>query len=114
MTTTNPQNLSGKDRILIVDDDPLILELLDISVNSFGFDCVKANNGLEAMEILEKQSFTIVITDMVMPEVGGMELLEHIKTHYPQTSVIVVTGYTGTFSYMDVIRAGAGDFILKP
>jgi diguanylate cyclase (GGDEF)-like protein len=66
------------------------------------------------MEILEKQSFSIVITDMMMPEVGGMELLEHIKNRYPRTSVVIVTGYTGTFSYVDVIRAGASDFIVKP
>ena len=104
----------GKDRILVVDDDHDVLKLLEICVTSCGFDCVKANNGLEAMEVLAKQAFSIVITDMMMPEVGGLELLEHIKSRYPRTSVIVVTGYTGTFSYVDVIQAGASDFIAKP
>jgi len=114
MTTANPDKTPGQDRILVVDDDPLVLDLLSITVSSFGFECVEANDGRMAMEILEKEAFAIVVTDMVMPEVDGMQLLEHIKSHYPETSVIVVTGYTGTFSYVDVIKAGASDFILKP
>lgn len=114
MTTTDQNKTPAPIRILIVDDDPLVLELLGISINSFGFEHVAANNGREALEILEQQAFTIVITDMMMPELDGMQLLEHISDKYPQTAVIVVTGYTGTFSYMDVIRAGASDFISKP
>lgn len=114
MIITKQNDLPGKGRILVVDDDYDIRELLESFVESIGFDCVKASDGLEAMEILAKQSFAIVITDMIMPEVGGMELLGHIKTHYPGTSVLVVTGYAGTFSYVDVIQAGASDFIVKP
>lgn len=112
--TITKQNDPVKERILVVDDDYEIRELLEACVKSFGFDCVKASDGKEAMEILASQSFAIVITDMIMPEVGGMELLAHIKTHYPETGVIVVTGYGGTFSYVDVIQAGASDFIVKP
>jgi len=114
MTTSSPDNHEQKPTILIVDDDPLILELLGISINSFGFTYAAANNGQEAMDILQRQEFALVITDMIMPEVDGMQLLAHVKTHYPQTDVIVVTGYTGAFSYTDVIRAGASDFIAKP
>ena len=114
MTTTEQNNPPEKEKILIVDDDPLVLELLGISVTSFGFDYVAANNGSEAIDILKEQVFSLVITDMIMPEVDGMALLEHIGENYPQTRVIVVTGYTGTFSFMDVIRAGASDFISKP
>ena len=114
MTTTKPSDLPGKERILVVDDDDDIRELLEGCVNSFGFDCVTASDGREAIEILARQSFAIVITDMIMPEVGGMELLAHVVTHYPETSVIVVTGYSGSFSYVDVIQAGASDFIVKP
>jgi diguanylate cyclase (GGDEF)-like protein len=114
MTIVNQNNPSAENRILVVDDDPLVLELLSITVNSFGYECTEANNGQEAIEILDKERFSIVVTDMVMPGIDGMQLLEHIKASYPETSVIVVTGYTGTFSYVDVIKAGASDFILKP
>ncbi|NTV15281.1 MAG: diguanylate cyclase [Desulfobulbaceae bacterium] len=114
MITTNPDKQEQCCTILIVDDDPLVLELLGLSIKSFGFTFAAVNNGREAMEALKKQEFAIVITDMIMPEVDGMQLLEHIKSTYPQTDVVVVTGYTGTFSYTDVIRAGASDFIAKP
>lgn len=107
-------NSAEQYRVLIVEDDPLVRELLVASVRAFGFECAEACNGRKAMDILKKQSFEIVVTDMVMPEVGGMELLAHIKADYPQIGVIVVTGYMGVFSYMDVIRAGASDFIVKP
>jgi diguanylate cyclase (GGDEF)-like protein len=117
MTTTEDTDSSrtaNKIRILIVDDDPLVLDLLGLSIESFGFEYAAANNGREAIAILQKKEFDIVITDMMMPEVDGMQLLEHVKRNHPRTDVIVVTGYTGTFSYMDVIRAGASDFISKP
>lgn len=116
MTTTDTKasRPAHNIRILLVDDDPLILELLGMSIGSFGFESATANNGREAIAILQKEEFEIVITDMMMPEINGMQLLEHIKKNHPRTDVIVVTGYTGTFSYMDVIRAGASDFISKP
>lgn len=114
MTTTTAKKPDAKARILIVDDDHLVLELLGLSIDSFGFEHVAASNGKEALAILAEQEFEIVITDMMMPEMDGMQLLAHINREYPKTDVIVVTGYTGTFSYMDVIRAGASDFISKP
>jgi len=114
MNTFTPDNLAPPPLILVVDDDPLVLELLGVSMKSFGFPFAAASNGQEAIAILQKQEFALVITDMIMPEVDGMQLLAHIKSNYPQTDVIVVTGYTGTFSYTEVIRAGASDFIAKP
>ncbi len=114
MTTTAQKDQATKARILLVDDDQLVLELLGLSIDSFGFEPVMAHNGKEALTYLEKQEFEIVITDMMMPEMDGMQLLAQVNKKYPKTDVIVVTGYTGTFSYMDVIRAGASDFISKP
>ena len=103
-------------KILIVDDDPVTLELMGTYIASFGFDHDTASNGLEAVEKLKKNNFTIVFTDMIMPEMDGMLLLKHIREHYPKIDVIATTGYgnTFTFTYIDVIRAGASDFIAKP
>jgi two-component system, cell cycle response regulator len=101
-------------KILIVDDDPFILELLGIFISSFGYEFAAAEDGTQAVEQLKQDKFTIVITDMKMPRMDGMQLLRHIKENYPGIDVIVVTGYTGTFSYTDVIKAGASDFISKP
>lgn len=100
--------------ILVVDDDPVVLDLLSTYVENLGYVPTSATDGIAAVEALEKASFNIVITDMIMPQMNGMQLLQHIRTHYPRTSVIVVTGYDRTFTYTDVIKAGASDFISKP
>ncbi len=101
-------------KILLVDDDALIRKLLSTAVEGFGFDYELAEDGLDAAEKLKSGDFTIVITDMTMPNMNGMELLKHIKEEYPGVEVIVVTGFTETYTYTDVIKAGASDFIPKP
>ncbi len=114
MTTSDTDDKIRDTRILLVDDDPMVLELLGISIGSLGFSYNSAVDGLAALEELKKKEYDIVITDMMMPRMNGMQLLRHIHAHSPRTGVIVVTGYTGTFSYTDVINAGASDFISKP
>ena len=101
-------------KILLVDDDPSILEILADLMAIFGHEYAIANNGLEALDKLKQDSFHIVLTDMMMPGMDGMELLKYIHSNYPHIKIMVITGYDRTFTYTDVIRAGAGDFISKP
>ncbi|MDX1775268.1 MAG: diguanylate cyclase [Desulfobulbales bacterium] len=101
-------------KILLVDDDPAILEILADLMAIFGHEYETAANGIEALEKLKQDLFQIVLTDMMMPDMDGMELLKYISSNYPHIKVIVVTGYDRTFTYTDVIRAGASDFISKP
>jgi len=101
-------------KILLVDDDPSILEILTDLMTIFGHEFATANDGLEAIEKLKHDYFHIVLTDMMMPKMDGMELLKHIHKNYPNIKVMVVTGYDRTFTYTDVIMAGASDFISKP
>ena len=101
-------------KILLVDDESPVLEILADLMAIFGHDYATAQNGNEAIEELKKDFFHIVLTDMMMPGMDGMELLKHINTNYPNIKVMVITGYERTFTYTDVIRAGASDFITKP
>ncbi|HIJ78384.1 MAG: diguanylate cyclase [Desulfobulbaceae bacterium] len=103
-----------KPHLLLVDDDAFIRDLLRTSVESFGYTCEVAEDGAEAIEKLEKAEFSIVITDMTMPRFDGMQLLKYIKENLPAIEVIVVTGYTDEFTYTEVIKAGASDFLAKP
>ena len=105
---------NGEHKILLVDDDPAVLEILGDFIAVFGFEYETAKDGLEAMERLKQSNFHIVLTDMMMPNMDGMELLHHIHYNYPEIKVMVVTGYDRTFTYTDVINAGASDFISKP
>jgi len=101
-------------KILLVDDDTSILELLADLIAIFGHDYDTAKDGVEAIAKLKQETFHIVLTDMIMPNIDGMELLKYINANYPKIKVMVVTGYERTFTYTDVIRAGASDFISKP
>lgn len=108
------QSAEGEPRILLVDDEPALLALLQKAVSSFGCSGETASNGEMALARLKEGGFGIVITDMTMPGLDGMELLKRIKAEYPGIDVIVVTAHTESYSYTDVIRAGASDFIAKP
>ncbi|MDF1613385.1 GGDEF domain-containing response regulator [Desulfurivibrio dismutans] len=101
-------------KILVVDDDPQVLNLLLTAIESFGFQCRTASDGVEAMEKLQEDEFSLVITDLTMPRMDGMTLLKQVKNLYPRLDIIVVTGYAEKFSYTDVIKKGACDFIAKP
>lgn len=101
-------------RVLIVDDEVSLLNLLFRMIEGFGYQCLKCTDGLAAVRILEKERVDVVLTDMVMPEMGGMELIVHCRENYPETDVIVMTGYGRRYSYTDVIKEGGVDFIEKP
>jgi len=101
-------------QLLLVDDDPTILNLLTEFVSRLGHQYRTAGDGLEAMSSLEQSSATIVITDLLMPRMDGMELIQKIKKLWPETDVMAITGYSRDFNYTDVIKAGACDFIQKP
>lgn len=101
-------------KILIVDDDPIVMEVMKSLVSSYGYALATAEDGLQALAKLEVDHFPIIITDINMPNMNGMELLRYVKEHYPNTGVIVVTGLSEEYTYIDVINAGAIDFMTKP
>jgi two-component system cell cycle response regulator len=101
-------------QLLLVDDDPTILNLLAEFLSRLGHQYRTVGDGLEAMSLLEQSSATIVITDLMIPRMDGMELIRKIKKFWPETDVMAITGYSRDFHYTDVIKAGACDFIQKP
>ena len=116
MTTNIQSSIPDKSliKILIVDDDEIVLEVMKTFVSSYGFNFSTATDGLEAVKQLESDYFPIVITDINMPNMNGMELLKHVIKEHPKVGVIVVTGLSEEYSYSDVISAGAIDYMTKP
>jgi two-component system, cell cycle response regulator len=100
-------------RILIVDDHVELRDMLKEAMVLSGYDCLTAGNGREALECLEANSVDVVLTDIKMPEMNGLELTEHIKKSH-NVDVIVMTGFTDDFTYEEIITKGASDFMLKP
>lgn len=115
MITTNIiNNIENKTKILLVDDDPIVLEVMKSFIASYGFEFSTASDGLQAIKVLEQDFHSIVITDINMPNMDGMELLQYVHANYPKTGVIVVTGLSEEYTYVDVINAGAIDYMSKP
>jgi two-component system, cell cycle response regulator len=103
----------SNENILIVDDDPYLRETLAKLLQKMGFSSKSVSNGRDALEVLGDNSYTIVITDMKMPGMDGLDLIKKIQ-ELSDISTIAMTGYAEGYSYVDVINAGASDFIKKP
>jgi putative two-component system response regulator len=103
-----------EDRILIVDDEELICRLLAQRLTSEGYACVTANNGREALSHFYKDTFSLIISDIRMPEMDGIELLKRVKDLNPNMMVIMVTAYPELDMAVEAMRLGAYDFIIKP
>ena len=80
-------------KVLIVDDNPNMSSLLQEMLEVFDFESVRASDGNEALNELEKGDFSMVITDMRMPNMTGLELLEKVKSRYPKMPVVLISGY---------------------
>lgn len=104
----------AKESVLIVDDDVYLGETLENLLAAIGFSARSTSNGVDALAMLKEGEYTFVLTDMKMPEMGGMELIERIRKEVTSINIIAMTGYTEGYKYVDVINAGASDFIKKP
>jgi len=102
-----------KDRILIVDDEEIVRRLF-ISCLAERYDCSEAGSTKEALGLLAETNFALVITDMIMPGLSGVELLRKIIELYPYTSVIMASGINQPQRALDAVRLGAFDYLIKP
>jgi len=100
--------------VLIVDDDRIILDSLSEFLNLEGYQTRSALSFAEAVNQLQQQEFALVITDVNMPDGDGFELLANIRKNYPQTVVVVITGYGTIESAVEAIKMGAYDYLTKP
>jgi two-component system response regulator HydG len=100
-------------KILIVDDEPEHREVLDIILSSKGYQTKTCAGGKEALEILKETHFDLVLTDFIMPEMDGMELLKQIKDSYKDVEVIVITGYGTIQNAVEAMKKGAFSYVIK-
>lgn len=103
-----------QDQILIVDDHPDICESLSQVLNRAGYKSQMAYNGFEALEAIRQGQFSAVITDIDMPKMSGLEVLQKAKVMVPDTAVIIMTGYGTIDSAVQAMKYGAYDYITKP
>ncbi len=101
-------------KILFVDDDKQILEIIELYLKRHGYEITTSNNGFEALDLISKGSFSLVFTDLIMPEISGLDLLKSVKQINPDIDVIIVTGYGTIESAIEALKLGGYDYLQKP
>lgn len=106
--------MTSRQKALIVDDEPDIRELLEITLGRLKLDTHCARNVAEAREWLAKESFALCLTDMRLPDGTGLDLVQYIQQRHPQTPVAMITAYGSLDTAINALKAGAFDFLTKP
>lgn len=101
-------------KILIVDDNPNMSSLLVEMLEVFQYDAMRANDGHEALETIEKENISMIITDMRMPKMTGLELLQAVKEKHPKLPVVLISGYSVDEVDSDIVATKADGFLNKP
>jgi two-component system response regulator PilR (NtrC family) len=104
----------NKQRILVADDEQSMREFLGILLRKEGYAVTQAKGGREALDALDREIFDLVITDVRMPHVGGMDVLKRAKEVSPQTPVLMITAYSSTEAAVAAMKEGAFDYLTKP
>jgi DNA-binding NtrC family response regulator len=103
-----------QEELLVVDDEPQMLIAINETLRRSGYGITTAGSGMEALRRLKEKYYRLIITDMRMPEVSGLDLLRKVKNLAPQTPVILLTAYGTIQNAVDAMREGAYDYLLKP
>lgn len=99
---------------LIVDDEPRLRQVMVHLMRGDGFQCVEAGNGIEALEQLAQHPFSLVLSDLRMPKMDGMELLREIRSRYADTAVVLITAVADVETAVSCLGGGAADYVVKP
>ncbi len=112
-SSSGPGSDANPATLLVVDDDLAITEAIAEFMARSGYVALTASTGEEALDQLAERDIDVVITDIMMPGINGLELTDRISTSF-DSDVIVMTGYGGDYSYEEAVQKGASDFVFKP
>ncbi|MFC1671064.1 sensor histidine kinase [Spirochaetota bacterium] len=105
---------NNKTMILIIDDERIIRDSLRNQLEDWDYKVLEAENGRKGLEIFKEKSPSMVLLDLRMPEMDGLDVLSHITEHYPETPIVVISGAGVIGDVVQALRLGAWDYILKP
>ena len=110
----DPTNEAQEERILVVDDSSDTLEVLSRNLRSKGYQVLTATCVTNAIQILERSAVDLVITDLKMPKVSGLDLVRHVRENLKNTEIMMITGYPSIGGAVDAVKKGAEDYLAKP
>ena len=101
-------------KILVAEDEEITLNNIVDTLQEEGYKVASSRNGTDALQMIEKDHFDVLITDIKMPGMSGIELLDKVRVHHPETEVIIITGFGSISSAVEAMKKGAVDYITKP
>jgi two-component system, OmpR family, phosphate regulon sensor histidine kinase PhoR len=104
----------NRDKILIVDDEADIALILKLQLEDSGYKTVRARDGIEALEQIAKDNFTLILLDIKMPRMDGMQVLDRVRHEFPETGVVMMTAHGSESIAVEAMKKGAIDYISKP
>jgi len=114
MTASKVTKMSDKTKILIVDDDEVVRRSYLRSLESISRNVEAAGNGEKALQTMEQNPFDVVLLDIRMPGQDGLSVLRTIKQKWPESEVVIITGFATVDSAKEAVRLGAYDYLAKP
>jgi len=99
---------------LIVDDEPRLRQAMVHLMRGDGYQCIEATNGIEALEQLERHSVSLMLTDLRMPKMDGLELLRESRKRWPDLAVVMITAVADVEVAVSCLAGGAADYVIKP
>src|SRR3990172_10931112 len=108
------EDMTHKGSILVVDDDPVVVKSCERILKTEGYKIDSAVNGQHAINILQNQDYDLVITDLKMPQVNGIDLIKWMKASKHQTGIIIITGFPSQETIKDALELGIIDYVPKP
>ena len=102
------------EKILVVDDEKQICQNVEKILSGYNYEVAIAGSAEEALRKMEKESFSLLISDIVMPDINGLDLLKRVKDEWPKPKAVMMTAYASTETAVKAIRLGAMDYVCKP
>jgi DNA-binding NtrC family response regulator len=99
---------------MIIDDEKSFTEELSEFLKKSGYECLEANSGKEGLEILKNQQIDLLVLDILLPGMNGLDILKEVKTIYPHMEVIIISGHGNMDTVITAMRLGALDYLRKP
>jgi two-component system response regulator PilR (NtrC family) len=108
------RKIRGQPKVLVVDDEPDLLELLELTLSRMGLDTSRAENVADAIRLLDREPFDLCLTDMRLPDGEGLRVVEHIPEKGLDVPVAVITAYGSAENAVAALKSGAFDYLSKP
>lgn len=106
--------MNKKIRIMVIDDERIVVTRLKASLGKYGYTVKAFTNSEQALKALSQQHFDVIVTDLKMPGVDGMEIFHYAHTRFPETKIIIISGFATVETAKEAFKKGVYDFVVKP